>query len=151
MKYFTIEEFIKSDTAKRKGIDNTPTKIHKDNITELVNNLLDPLREDWTIYCQNNKLGAPNILITSGYRCWDLNNAIGGSKKSAHSWGCAADIKPSNGNMEQFQEFMKDWIKDKDFDQLIYEKPINGIATWLHIAYKRPATDEQRKMIFTLS
>ena len=59
MKYFTIVELTKSATASRRGIDNTPSSTIKANLTELVDNILDPLREAW---------GAP-IIVSSGYRC----------------------------------------------------------------------------------
>ena len=47
MKYFTISEFIKSDTARKLNIDNTPTEYQKNNAIEFINNLLDDLREAW--------------------------------------------------------------------------------------------------------
>ena len=49
MKYFTLQEFIKSDTAIRLGIDNSPSEIQQKNVIEMVENLLDPLREAWGI------------------------------------------------------------------------------------------------------
>ena len=63
MKYFTINELCKSHTAKRNKIDNTPTKEAEQNLINLVNNILDPLREAWD---------AP-IIIGAGYRCPELN------------------------------------------------------------------------------
>ncbi|MCD7803098.1 MAG: D-Ala-D-Ala carboxypeptidase family metallohydrolase, partial [Clostridiales bacterium] len=72
MKYFTIEELTKSDTATRRGIDNTPTAEAVRNLTTLVDKVLDPLRSAW---------GGP-IVVNSGYRCKALNEAVGGSKTS---------------------------------------------------------------------
>ena len=82
MKYFSIEEMIKSDTAKAKGIGNTPSQEVIDNLTKLIEAVLDPLRE-W--------FGKP-ITVNSGYRCEALNKAVGGSKTSDHMTGRAADI-----------------------------------------------------------
>ena len=86
MNYFTIEELTKSDTATRRGIDNTPTEEVKKNLTTLVDQVLDPLRAAW---------GAP-IVVNSGYRCPALNEAVGGSKTSDHMTGRAADIEAAD-------------------------------------------------------
>ena len=65
MKYFTIKELTRSTTAQLRGIDNTPSQQVIDNLTALVENVLDPLREAW---------GAP-IHVNSGYRCAALNKS----------------------------------------------------------------------------
>lgn len=122
MKYFTIEELTKSPTAKRKGIDNTPNAEVKKNLTALVDNVLDPLREAW---------GAP-IIVTSGYRCGKLNRAIGGAKASQHMKGQAADIrtvsdKPAD-NKKLFELIQKLKLP---YDQLIDEFGYN----WVHVSY----------------
>ena len=82
-KHFTLDELIKSATAQRKGIDNFPTAEHLENLRDLVEQILEPLRVHY---------GRP-IIITSGYRCEKLNKAVGGSKTSQHCLGMAADIR----------------------------------------------------------
>lgn len=72
MKYFTIAELCKSDTAVRKNIDNSPTSEIINNLKQLVTYVLDPLRE---------KYGKP-IRVNGAYRCPELNKAVGGSKTS---------------------------------------------------------------------
>lgn len=129
MKYFTISELTRSDTASIKKIDNTPNKEITEHLIELVEKLLDPLRSDWAEYCDVNRLGNPAISVNSGYRCNELNKAVGGSLTSAHLTGYAADISPINGNMKVFQSWIAEAIEEFDFDQLIYEKPKNGIAS----------------------
>lgn len=129
MKYFTIEELTRSDIASTKKIDNTPNKEITKHLTELVEKLLDPLRSDWAEYCDVNQLENPAISVTSGYRCNELNKAIKGSSTSAHLTGYAADIIPSNDQMEEFQDWITEAIEKYDFDQLIFEKPKNGIAS----------------------
>lgn len=62
MKYFTLTELTRSTTAKRLGIDNSPSAAVRANLTALGENILDPLREAW---------GAP-IIVTSGFRCQEL-------------------------------------------------------------------------------
>lgn len=83
-KHFSEEEFLRSETAKLKGINNTWEKPeHKLNAIKLCNEVLEPLREQF---------GA--LKITSGYRNKRLNIAIGGASKSKHLTGEAADIFP---------------------------------------------------------
>lgn len=82
MTYFSFNEFERSDTAYRHGIDNTIPDAVKKNVAALVDNVLDPLREAW---------GKP-ITVNSGYRCAALNKAVGGAATSSHKRGEAADI-----------------------------------------------------------
>lgn len=86
MKYFSFQEFERSDTAYRHGIDNTMPEAAKKNVAVLVDKVLDPLREAW---------GKP-ITVTSGYRCPALNKAVGGVPTSMHLTGRAADITTGN-------------------------------------------------------
>lgn len=71
-KHFTLDEFIKSRTAVRLGIENFPTSEHLENLRDLVEQILEPLRVHY---------GRP-VIITSGYRCEALNKAVGGAKNS---------------------------------------------------------------------
>ena len=82
MKHFTIKELCRSATAERLGIDNTPPRSAVTALHELVDHVLDPLREAW---------GGP-IHVNSGYRCPELNRAVGGTPYSQHQRGEAADI-----------------------------------------------------------
>lgn len=82
MKHFTLQELTRSATARRLGIDNTPPDEAVKNLTALVDNVLDPLREAW---------GSP-IHVNSGYRCPALNRAVNGAPHSQHMRGEAADI-----------------------------------------------------------
>ena len=82
MKYFSLGEFSHSDTAVSLGINNTIPEECEANIEHLVHCVLDPLRKQW---------GLP-IRITSGYRCPELNDEVGGVEESYHMEGCAADI-----------------------------------------------------------
>lgn len=126
MKYFSISELTHSDKAKELHIDNTPFSLTIiDNLTNLTENLLDPIREAWNT----------PLIITSGYRSDALNRAVGGSKTSAHRYGLAVDVVPKNmADFDKFATFVKDYLKDKDYDQLILEQ--KGGSRWLHIGYK---------------
>ena len=90
MKYFTLSEFSHSDTAVSLGIDNTVPWEYIPKIQHLVHCVLDPIREHW---------GLP-IRITSGYRCPELNEEVGGVEDSWHMDGCAADITALGNNEE---------------------------------------------------
>ena len=90
-KNFTLIELITSQEAARRGLDNTPTPQVITNLTNLVKNVLQPLRD---------LVGKP-IVISSGYRSPAVNAAIGGAKNSEHMTGCAADFTiPSKTNKE---------------------------------------------------
>lgn len=123
MKYFTIEELTRSATATAKGINNTPTPEIKANLERLVQKVLDPLRE---IY------GKP-ITVNSGYRCPELNKAVGGSKTSDHMNGFSVDITASS---KKENAILFQIIKDNfDFDQLIWEKGNSEYPDWVHVSY----------------
>lgn len=123
MKYFTIEELTRSATATARGIDNAPTPEIKANLERLVDKVLDGLRE---IY------GKP-ITVNSGYRCPELNKAVGGSKTSDHMNGFSVDITAS---CKKENAILFQIIKDNfDFDQLIWEKGNSEYPDWIHVSY----------------
>lgn len=120
MKYFSIEELCKSDTANARGIDNAPTEEVKENLQALIENVLDPLREAY---------GKP-IYINSGYRCPELNKAVGGVSTSEHQSGRAADI--DTHDYEENKKLFK-LIQELNlpFRQLIDESNFS----WVHVSY----------------
>lgn len=132
--YFTLKEMCESETAKKYGIDNTPSASVITHLNELMN-FLDELRIAW----------GSAIIVTSGYRCHYLNQKVGGSSTSVHKRGWAADLKPKNGKIEEFKKFCADWIKDKNWDQLLLEKNKNG-SEWVHIGLYSNS-GQQRKQI----
>ncbi len=121
-KYFTIYELTRSDTALRHGIKNIPSQIATLRLKQLIEIVLDPLRELW---------GAP-ITITSGYRSPKLNSLVGGVKNSQHITGNAADLTAGSVN-ENKRLFELIRHSDIPFDQLILEKG----GKWIHISYRR--------------
>lgn len=138
MKYFKIADFIVSETAKKKGIDNTPEQWQIDNCEEMVEKLLDPLREAWTEECKAMGYGTPAIGVSSGIRSKALNEEVGGSKTSSHYIGSAADIFPYNGHLRKFKKFCYIWLQDKEFDQMISEQEgADGTPSWIHLGLKR--------------
>lgn len=130
MKYFTMHELTASATALRKGISNTPDNVVRANLTALVSNVLDPLREAW---------GQP-IIITSGYRSEKLNKAVGGAKKSQHVTGEAADIRTvSDRPSDNRKLFDKIQELGLPFDQLIDEYGYN----WVHVSFSQKGNRRQ--------
>lgn len=122
MKFFTIKELTKSDVAIRKGISNTPSEQELKNLVDLVENVLDPLREAY---------GKP-IIVTSGYRCDRLNKVVGGSNKSQHKFGQAADIRTVEDTVEENKKLYDLIIElNLPFDQLIDEHNFD----WVHVSY----------------
>lgn len=136
-KYFTFNELIRSDTANRLKIDNEPKEeATKDNIKELML-FLDGVREGWTEECKDKGYGDPAIMVNSGYRSEALNKAVNGSKTSEHMLGTAADIEPKNGRNKEFFEWLRTYLSDKQFSQLINEYPDkNGTPSWIHISIR---------------
>lgn len=141
MKYFSINELTYSDTAIELGIDNTPNEEIKSHLVQLIEELLDPLRNAW----------GSGIKVTSGYRCARLNRALkGSSPTSAHLVGFAADLVPCNGDISGFKRFVVKWLKDTNaaFDQCLLETNGKG-AQWLHLGLYNQR-HQQRKQVLNL-
>ena len=137
-KFFSVRELTASATARKYGIDNTPQDAEIiEHIEELIE-LMDGVRTAW---------GGP-LIVTSGYRCPELNKKVGGAKTSAHLTGYAVDCVPANNKKKEFFEFCKEYLKSRDFDELIFERNSKG-AIWIHIALKS-IDGKQRKKIKTL-
>jgi len=128
---FRYREFIKSDVAVRKGIDNIPNEEQWKNIEKLAVNVLQPAV---------NIIGRINIL--SGYRSPELNKAIGGSETSLHCFGCAADIEPWEKGISLLD--LLEWIYyNCDFRELIAEYFPDG---WIHVGYVEGYNDKKLKL-----
>lgn len=121
-KHFTLMEMTMSTTAKRLGIDNTPSSEAIQSMKLLAERVLEPVRE---------YIGEP-VRINSGYRSVELNKKVGGSKTSQHCLGEAADIFCFNKNSEIFH-FIKNNL---EFDQLIWEFGDEQEPDWVHVSYR---------------
>ena len=135
-KHFKLEEFTKSMTATRKGIDNTPGAGEIKNLENLCYEILEPLRA---------KFDKP-ITITSGYRSPQLSEAIGSKSTSQHCKGMASDIEIFG--IPNIQTAY--WIQANcDFDQLILEfyNPDDPAGGWVHVSYKEKGSN--RKQVLT--
>lgn len=122
--HISFHEGVRSNTATRLNLDNTPDAYALSNMSALAIHIFEPLRR-W--------VGGP-IKINSFYRCEDLNTAIGGSTRSQHCQGRAMDLDDTFGhksNAEMF-EYIKDYL---NFDQLIWEFGDNKNPDWVHVSY----------------
>ena len=124
MKYFSISELTASATARREGIVNSPTESAYHLLHVRVEQLLDPIREAW---------GEP-IVVSSGYRCKELNALVGGATHSHHLLGCAADLIA--GNRDDHRRLFRMIVQMQQqgkirFTQLIAEDNYR----WIHISY----------------
>lgn len=137
VRYFKLEEFLTSSTARQKSIENSPSWEIIEHLTELAL-FLDDLREAW----------GSGIKITSGFRNEALNKAVGGAKNSVHRIGYAADLQPVNGKMKEFVAFIERWLKNKNYDQLLIET--KGKTSWVHIGLWSN-DHRQRRMSFPIN
>lgn len=125
MKHFNLSEFFSSSTAAKNGIKNKPGSDEKAtivrNINLLVDNVLDPVRD---------MVNTP-IMITSGYRCPQVNRLVGGVDNSQHMSGCAADFHVMGFTPSMMYEVFLYIFNTLEFDQLIYYRNKNII----HVSY----------------
>lgn len=134
IKYFSLSEFLKSATAKRLGIDNTPSFEVVDNLNKLAD-YLDVIRE---------KVGKP-ILISSGFRCPVLNKAVGGVSNSQHQKGLAADLICAD--MESLEKVLRE---TGGFDQLIKEHRKGSKSFWYHVSVASRNGKPRQQIIMNL-
>jgi hypothetical protein len=128
MKYFTIKELTATSTGK----PNVPGAAEIENLTNLIDKLLDPVREQW---------GKP-LKVNSGFRSISVNLAVGGATTSQHLKGEAADI--TTGNKEDNKKLFNMISAGYTFDQLIDESDYS----WVHVSLKRAGVN--RKQILHL-
>jgi hypothetical protein len=120
----TLAEVTRSDSAKRNGISNEPTREHIDNLVQLANKIFQPIRTHF---------GIP-IHVSSGYRSAALNKFIKGSATSQHCKGEAIDIDMDGTTITNKDVF--DFIKGNlKFDQLIWEFGTDKNPDWVHVSY----------------
>lgn len=129
-----MAEVTRSDTAKRKGIDNTPTEEHLENLKVICEEVFDKVREYF---------GVP-LFISSGYRSAALNKAIGGSKSSDHNLGRALDLDQDGHGNGVTNADVFNYIKNNlEFDQLIWEFGTDKNPDWVHVGYRKGANRKQ--------
>ena len=129
--HISFKEAIRSNTAKRLNIDNSPNSYQISNMVGTAVKIFEPLRE-W--------VGGP-VKINSFFRCEKLNRAIGGAKRSQHMEGRAMDLDDTFGHKTNAE--MYKFIKENlNFDQLIWEFGDDENPDWIHVSYV--SDDENR-------
>jgi uncharacterized protein YcbK (DUF882 family) len=132
---FTLAEMIKSETALRHDMDNTPGEAEIANLKALAENVLQPVRDHF----------GKGVKVNSGFRHPEVNAKVGGSKTSDHCQGQAADIEiPGVPNADLAQ-----WIVDNlDFRQVILEFYTPGVpdSGWVHVSY---VAGDNKKQVLT--
>lgn len=121
-KNFYLSEFLASQTASRFHLDNTPNFEVKNRLKLLAEKVLQPIRDHYN----------RPVIVSSGYRSPAVNRAVGGSPKSQHMTGEAADFEiPGIDNYE-----LAKWIENNlNYDQLILEFYTGGNSGWIHVGY----------------
>ena len=134
--HFKLGEFTKSITAKRLGISNEPGYEQMLALRHLCREVLEPLRQHY---------GKP-IRVTSGFRCQQLNQAVGGVGNSQHQYGEAADLSvPSEAVARDWFQWL---VKYTDFDQLLFEHSRRLGNCWLHISCRWDSSKNRHQAIF---
>ena len=121
---FSLIELTKSQTAERKGIDNTPSTEHQENLKSLCTYVLQPIRDHYSRV----------VSVSSGYRSKELCEAIGSKSTSQHAKGEAADFEIFGISNKE----LADWIHfNVNYDQLILEywKESDPNSGWVHCSY----------------
>ena len=134
-KNFTLSEMVKSETALRHGMDNTPGEAEIENLKQLAEKVLQPVRDAY----------GKGVKVNSGYRHPEVNAKVGGSKTSDHCKGQAADIEiPGVANAD-----LAKWITENlDFTQVILEFYTPGVpdSGWVHVSFD---PDNLKKQVLT--
>ena len=121
---FSLSELTKSQTAERKGIDNTPSTEHQENLKSLCTAILQPVRDYFSRV----------VSVSSGYRSPELCVAIGSKITSQHASGCAADFEIFGVSNKELADYIHEHL---DYDQLILEywKESDPNSGWVHCSY----------------
>ena len=131
-KHIALQEAIESQTALRLGIKNTPNEVELEAMKYVAENLFEPIREWYD----------KPIIVSSFYRCRELNKAVKGSLTSGHVLGNSIDISAgSKAENKKIFDFIK--LSGLDFDQVINEYNY----TWIHISLKKSGNRKQLLVI----
>lgn len=131
-KNFTYEELIKSGTAKRLGINNTPNEAEKAELRKLCEDVLQPIRDSW---------GKP-IIVSSGFRCKKLNEKVNGATKSQHLLGKAADIHTLSDTAKENKELFNHIRGMIERGEIVVGQLIDEYGyDWIHVS----STSKEKK------
>ena len=136
---FSLNELIKSQPAERKGIDNTPSPDHQENLKSLCVNVLQPVRDHFSRV----------VSISSGYRSPELCTAIGSKTTSQHAKGEAADFEIFGISNKELADYINENL---GYDQLILEywKESDPNSGWVHCSYSQNHNRKQYLKAFKI-
>lgn len=135
-KNFNLSEFIDSPTATRLGYNEQfqPPDIVIDSIENLVIKLIQPIRDTLSGY----------IVVSSGYRCKRVNDAVGSKDTSQHLKGEAADLTYYEGGVKNNKKLYDAILHSGlEFDQLINEFNL----AWVHVSLKLNGVNRKQQVI----
>ena len=123
---FSLNELTKSQTAERKGIDNTPSAEHQENLKSLCTHVLQPVRDHF----------GQVVSVSSGYRSPELCTAIGSKITSQHARGEAADFEIFGLSNKTLADYID---SELHYDQLILEywKESDPNSGWVHCSFSQ--------------
>jgi len=129
---FSLNELTKSQTAERKGIDNTPSTEHQENLKSLCEMILQPIRDHFDCV----------VSVSSGYRSPELCVAIGSSTQSQHAKGQASDFEIFGVSNKELADYID---QNLDYDQLILEywKESDPNSGWIHCSFNTQGNRKQ--------
>ena len=136
---FSLKELTSSQTAERKGIDNTPSTEHQDNLKSLCTHVLQPIRDHFSQV----------VSVSSGYRSQELCLAIGSKITSQHAKGEAADFEIFGVSNKELADYINEHL---DYDQLILEywKESDPNSGWVHCSYSENNNRKQYLKAFKI-
>mgnify|MGYP003651786309 FL=1 len=139
-KNFSLNELTKSQTAERKGIDNTPSAEHQDNLKSLCTHVLQPIRDHFSRV----------VSVSSGYRSPELCTAIGSKTTSQHAKGQAADFEIFGVSNKELADYINEEL---EYDQLILEywKESDPNSGWVHCSYSKNDNRKQYLKAFKIN
>ena len=133
--HLNLAEVTRSDSAKRHGIDNTPTAEHLENFKLLAEKVFEPIRLHFKT----------PIFISSGYRSQALNAFIKGSSSSQHCKGQAIDIDMDGSKGGVTNKMVFDFIVSRlEWDQIIWEFGTDSNPDWVHVSYVKTGNRKQK-------
>jgi hypothetical protein len=133
--HLNLAEVTRSDSAKRHGIDNTPTPEHLENFKLLAEKVFEPIRLHFKT----------PIFISSGYRSKALNDLIKGSASSQHCKGQAIDIDMDGSKGGVTNKMVFDFIVSRlEWDQIIWEFGTDANPDWVHVSYVKTGNRKQK-------
>lgn len=140
-KNFSLQELVASATASKYGIKNTPNAEQLQNLKNLTEQILQPIRDAW----------GSTIIVSSGFRCPALNKKVNGAKNSDHVYGAAADIHTLADTIPENKKLWDLIIKLKNEGKIKCRQIINEYNyNWIHVSINHKKNSYKNNQILTI-